>query len=488
MANSEIDIKKYVQLLASNKRLFAVVALAVMTLCVLASYVIPKKYEAKATVFIEQNVITDLVKGIAVTPSMDAKVKVLTVAMLSRSLLQEVVKKLDLDVEYKGDSAQDALIKSLQKTTEIKLDEKKGVFEISFRDSNPAFARDYVNTLTQTYIERNTSSKREESLEATKFLADQIETFKRRIDLAEADINKFKSEKGIILTVDDGTIRREMEEAEKKLDALRVKRMELEAQDKLMRTGGGENPALAELRKQRDAMRATYTDDHPKLVRIKKQIAELRRSEKTDDAPPVGSAKYEMLQVELKSVRELEAKTEQGIEENKQMLREMPSVKSELAELERKKENESIIYNQLVSRYGQSEVSKQMEIEDKSMTFRIIDAAILPEFPVSPNRVMIIVGGMFAGLAAGAGLLVLMDMLKKSVKSLDEVRTLSIPIFGIIPSITNPEEDAARLAADRKLYVYSAGYFSLILCFLLLEVVKRTQFGVMVGDFLEKFF
>lgn len=487
MADTQLDLRKYLQLITANKRLFAVVALAVMTAAVLASYVIPKKYEAKATVFIEQNVITDLVKGIAVTPSMEAKVKVLTVAMLSRTMLQKVIKKLDKDVGLKGEAAQEALIKSLQRATEINLDEKRGVFEISFRDSNPVFARDYVNTLTQTYIEQNTSSKREESLEATKFLSDQIDTFKRRIDMAEEEINKFKVEKGMILTVDDNVIRHEIEGSEKKLDDLRARLVELETQERLLRNGV-ESQELADLRRQRDAMKAVYTEDHPRLIRIRKQIAELRKAAKDPGSAPVGSAKYEMLQVETKSVQDQIAKEEQNIEDNKKMLREMPAIKSELAELERKKDNESIIYNQLVSRYGQSEVSKQMEIEDKSMTFRIIDAAILPEFPVSPNRILIILGGIVAGLGAAVGLLILRDMFKHSVKSLDEVRTLGIPIFGTIPLMSNPAEEALRRRADRKLYAYSAGYFSMILAVLVVEIVRRTPAGASIGNMLHKFF
>ena len=53
-------------------------------------------------------------------------------------------------------------------------------------------------------------------------------------------------------------------------------------------------------------------------------------------------------------------------------------------------EQEAAIYNQLVARYGQSEISKQMELKDKSTSFRIIEAAVTPEFPASPNRPAIV--------------------------------------------------------------------------------------------------
>lgn len=131
-----------------------------LTLGVITSYVLPRKYEAQSTVFIEQSVISELVKGIATTPSMEAKIKVLTVAMLSRETLFKVMRILDKDVEFASDMDREAYIKDLRERITIRLDEKRGIFFISFQDSDPRYARDFVNTITQVYIESNTASKR----------------------------------------------------------------------------------------------------------------------------------------------------------------------------------------------------------------------------------------------------------------------------------------------------------------------------------------
>ena len=36
----------------------------------------------------------------------------------------------------------------------VNLNERQGVFTISLRDAEPAFARDFVNTMTRIYIEQ----------------------------------------------------------------------------------------------------------------------------------------------------------------------------------------------------------------------------------------------------------------------------------------------------------------------------------------------
>ena len=81
MTSNDMDYSKYLALIKRNKRVCIVVALAIMTVVTAISYVLPNKYEAKSTVFIEKSVIAELVKGLAFTPSVEDKIKVLTYAM-----------------------------------------------------------------------------------------------------------------------------------------------------------------------------------------------------------------------------------------------------------------------------------------------------------------------------------------------------------------------------------------------------------------------
>ena len=56
-----LELERYVRLLLRRKRLLVLMTLLVMTLGIVTSYLLPKKFEAQSTVFIEQSVISDLV-------------------------------------------------------------------------------------------------------------------------------------------------------------------------------------------------------------------------------------------------------------------------------------------------------------------------------------------------------------------------------------------------------------------------------------------
>lgn len=469
-----LELERYLRLLLRRKRLLVLVTLLVMTVGFAVSYVLPKKYEAESTVFIEQSVISDLVKGIAITPSMEAKIRVLSVSMLSRETLTKVLRILDKDVLYPTDAAREAFLEELRKRIAIKLDERKGIFFISFTDSDPRFARDLVNTITQVYIESNTASKRDESLEATRFLAEQIESFKKRIDTVEDEINAYKAEHGIELSMDQGMIRLDISDREKRIDSLRLRQKELETQLRVLGGAAGEG-SLRSLENQLAVLRTQYTENHPKIVKLKAQIEAIKGTPGGGMPQDNSGISRAMIRTEMEINQERIAKEEKEIEEKRELLRQIPVIRTGLSEIERKKDQESVIYNQLVTRYGQSEVSKQMEMENKSMTFRIVDPAVLPEKFVSPKRLLIMAGSLVAGLGAGMALIILPYLMGGAVKSLEELRVLNQRVLAVVPAIPKPAEELVRKKADRVFLAGALAYFSVLVAVAVLEVLGKTQ-------------
>ncbi len=480
-ADKALDIQKYIELLIRRRYLFTVVAMLVMSGAVVVSYGLEPKYEAKSIVFIEQNVITDIIKGIAITPSLEAKIKVIKESMLRREMLLGVIRDLDMDLNVRNELDLELLIKELREKTIIQMDARRDLFVISYRNASPTLARDYVNTLVRKYIEENTSSKREESTLATRFLADQIETFKKRIDAAEGLINSYKQENGLLLSTSDDFLRREIDDTQKVLDDLRERQSQLLAAQRIMLSKGNVQGATAEagrlaiLREEFEILKSKYSLAHPSVQKMRAEIESLEQAQGSGTLPERPNVRetqeYQLLDVQLNSVNARIARLERGLGESKDLLRQLPLVQAKLRELQRNKENENIIYQQLVSRYGQSEVSKQMELQDKSVTFRIIEPAITPQESVSPKRPLIIAMGIAGGLGLAFGVLLLLDLLDNSIRSQAELKLLNLPILAVLPLLKDPTQARRTRLRDIGFFSTSGAFIACILCILALEAL-----------------
>ncbi|GFO56867.1 chain-length determining protein [Geomonas sp. Red276] len=474
MDSSQIDLKRCINLVKRKKELFLVLSLFLMTAAFAASYLLPRKYESTSTVFIEKNVISELVKGLTVTPSMEDTINVLSYAITSRSLLAKVVDRMDLNVG-KGDKETEGLIRKLQANTKVKVKDRN-LFIISFTDSNPRLARDYVNTLVRLYIEENISSKRGESYDATKFLSEQIATYNEKLEKAESEVNSYKRDKGGMIAIDEGKLFEEINQAQQKLYDLQLRRRQLEGMRQVTRQSADPlQMQLIQLQKRLEELRVHYTDSYPEVITVKgdiETVKEQMRGRKPNEMRPLDPQELAKIESEISALKITEKGLERYIATNRQVLQSIPTAKAGLEKLELEQKSQKTLYDQLVSRHGQSEVSKQMEVQDKSTTFRVVDPAVLPSKPVSPNRLKIMLMGFVGSLSASFALLLLLDRLDGSMKDVASAKRVGLPLLAVIPLMEEPAVVARRRRGFMRVATLATAYFLLLLCFPAMEFLE----------------
>lgn len=473
---SDFDYKKYLHLISKNKYLFVILALLIMTGVVITSYLLPERYESKSTVYVEKSALSELVKGIALSPSSEDKIKVLTFAMKSRTMLLKVINDLGLNVKTEKSGHLENLVKAFQDNTDIKLNEKEGLITITFSNGNPLLARDYVNALVHRYIEENISSKREESYGANNLLAGQITSTKAKLEETENRADNYKRVNGSLLAQNESALMAEIGEAQQKLNEVEVKSRQLESQLSLAKKNNPLKIKLDALQKKQQELGIVYTDNHPDVVETKNEIASIKEQIQSglsrSEQGAVPSLEVEKITMELNSQRDIANSYKRFIASRQSQLRSIPAARSGLDELEREKNSQKNLYEQLVIRYGQSEVSKQIDVQGKATTFRIVDPAILPIRPISPQRVNIILFGIIGGVAASFGLLVLLDTLDKSVRNVESLKSLGVPVLAVVPTIENQVELLALRRRDYWFYGIAALCFMLILATIPLELMR----------------
>lgn len=518
MEQSNVEIKKYLKMAVKRRRLFIVLSLVLMSVIVWGSFLLPKQYEAASTVFIESNVISRLVSGIAISPSMGDRIKVLRYVMLSRGMISDTLKALDADVKTKGDREFEAMITEFQGRTRITM---KGddLFIVSLRDQDPKFARNYINTLVSKYVEQSMSSKKEEAYGATRFLEEQVAQGKVRLDKIEEEIIAYRRSKGIYISRNEQIVINEIKALKTDLDTMAMKKNELAAtRDSIKKQLRGEEPMIAILTTGRSAkvgdtpMSSTerqiaaledqvkqllvrYTENYPTVINLKAEIEVLKKRKSKESASGEGGSGYSLTEDSMSAVNPayqqlkdrmhtveaelsgVDAKYKHisgqiGAREGE--LRSLPQEKKKLAELEDEHNTQKGLYDQLRTRLEQSQVSRQMEVSDKATTFRIVDPAVIPQRHATPDRVKFILMGIFMGILGGFGGVYLREFLDSSVKDVQTLKDLGLPVLAVVPKMFDEAEVQQEIKKDRWTYAVAGGYFLIICAALTHELMGLT--------------
>lgn len=133
-----------------------------------------------------------------------------------------------------------------------------------------------------------------------------------------------------------------------------------------------------------------------------------------------------------------------------------PAVEQTYRTLSRDYENAVNKFRELKSRQMEADISTSMEEERKGERFSLIEPPLLPVSPVSPNRLSILLIGVFLSLAAGFGFIVFRESLDPNLygaRSLTKITGAS-PL-AVIPVVKTPAEKKKALRVKRLTFASS---------------------------------
>jgi polysaccharide chain length determinant protein (PEP-CTERM system associated) len=500
MNSSVQEFIGYLKMIYKRRYLFIGVTLLVMTLMLAWSYTRPKQYRAACTVFIETNVINSLVEGIAITPDMDERIRVLKYALLSRGLLTRVLEKLGHPVLSAGKNKIESFVNGLINRIKIEV-RRNELFIVSIVDSQPRFAQEFINTLVSTYVAESLSGTRAETYGATHFLDEQIVHFRKNLEQTENAIIDFRKKQGVYVTFNEESIINDLRQYQRDIETIDISLATLTAQklqhQRQLKTVPA-NIALFNEQKQDDRILTlemkvrqlllTFTSNYPEIVRLKTEIEGLkrgRRSGASNASPSTGEMNivnpvYQDIQqnifdleAEISSLQSRQQQLAKILAERESVLQDVPENQKNLALLVQERDSNRRIFEELLLRHSRSEVSKQMELGDNASTFRIVDAAFLPKIPNSPNMLLQLLLSIAVGFGAGFAVVVILENSSNSFRTLEQLKAYDIAILATIPTLENPEQIEQVRKVDIAVYIATSAYFAGILGILLLEMYKR---------------
>jgi len=400
-----------------------------LVLGVCTSLILPKEYLSSMKFLVEEEKNDNpLLNNIAISTSANQRIQTIRETMLGWDSLNELVKRLHLDSNIHSQIQLEQYIKKLQDKIEFKPD--GSIIEISYVSSNPQQAQAVVKNVTDIFIGRNVLAQDRETSDAIKFIEAQLHVYLGKIKSAEiADLKD-------------------------KLNTLLVDSTELHPQVKELRSEIAKK--MAELK----AQNLEYSEDvklnaettNPMVTQIQQALANIGQkaitsSAEANDNNTSPANEKELYKVMLMDKIDTVMARDVGVNES--------------------------IYNSLLQRLETAKITQRLQSSKEGTRYTVIEDARLPTRPVSPNRMMVSLIGLFLGLGVGISLIFMMEFLDKSFLDVHEASAfLSVPLLGAISKINTEESIKEQKDAQINLlfWMFSAGLLVISLTIMVVNI------------------
>lgn len=472
----ELTIHDYIDIVRQRILLIFTIFSIIFLSSIGLALILPPVYQSSGTILVESQQISSDIITSTVTGYASEQIDTIKQRVMTRENLIKIISKYGLyDSNNNNNKISSTLVNKLKTKVNLELlssnlkNPRRNVnaniaFSIAFEDKNPEFAFKVTKELVRLFLDENIKSRVERASETTGFLIQEAKRLKSDLEKMESLVAAYKQEHSNALPEHLALKIGILERAQKNLSELdsdyksteiELNRLKLELATEKIGDGGDGSPIteLERLKAEYNKALVLYKENHPSVRTLRHKISALNKS--VEDGKDVNSSmnivnsavisKIEALinttKSQLRSIDDQRKPLKKKINELEQQIIKTPQVELGLSSLLRDHGNAKKKYEEIQAKRLTAQIAENLEGENKSERFTLIDPPVYADKPVKPNRIQLIVLGLLAGLVSGIGLAVLMEVFGQKVRGANVLGSITgyEPLVSI-PYIVTEEE------------------------------------------------
>lgn len=438
---------------------------AIVAIVLAINLILPKGYQAIATVMIDARPDPVAITSMAMGQSANYVATQVDI-IKSPTVAQRVVRTLKLDEmpalrarwekEAHGQGNYVAWVADqIARGLEVRPAHESNVIEIQYEGADPKFSAVLANTFAQAYIDSTVQLRVDPARRYADFFEERARLARDKLETAQNKLAEAQKAKGIVLTEErlDVEMAR-LNDLASQVTSLRALKAETGSRSRVTRDNpdraqdvlnspvvAGLKSDIARTEARLEELNARYGDAFPTVKETRANLAALRERLRTEMGR-VSSAVT--LTDSVSDARE--AAAEKAYDEQRERVLKLKEDRIELQVLERDVESAQRIYESIQLRLSQS----SLESNSNQANISILSPATEPLKSSSPrvfiNTLAAATLGTFLAIMVALGV----EMLDRKVRGpFDMVQILEVPVLGVLPSPNGRKPLLRRLGIRR---------------------------------------
>jgi len=447
----EINVMEYLALVWSRR--WVVAAIVLMTTVLGGAWAVtrPARYRATAEISVGEQTPQIIRNQLNMGPSwwereryVDEHVRVLK----SRFMAQRVVERLGLDVnpELAGSNP----IGTLRGMLEAERIADTSMIKLTMTAQDSVQVAEWLNVYVDVYVDTTIYENIERARKVFDVIQSRLDPLREDLAKAEQELMRFKEREDAILFADQdkNVITEQVNTLTSEYAQTKTERIRLETKINTLRRIAPstltevtfpeimDDPTIQSLVTERSSLElelseklSTYREGHPVIKDLRTRLAgvETRIAEQVE-------AVKRSLQTKYTIVRTRETSLFDNIQQLKQQSIELSKQTMEFERLKREYDQNKLFLEEMLTRSKEVDISSTAAVNN----VKIIEPAIIPSEPFTPNVRRALTMSMVLGLFLGVGLVLGLDFLDQSLRTPEQVeRYLGLEALTTIPSFAN---------------------------------------------------
>ncbi|HLE21787.1 MAG TPA: polysaccharide biosynthesis tyrosine autokinase [Vicinamibacteria bacterium] len=369
----------------------------------------------------------------------------------SKVLAEKVVFKLKLNEEAPFKQATDPAALFVSHVSVVPLPDTR-LAQIAIMHQDPKLATLWANTLAEAYVEQNLETKIETTRNIYSWLQERLGSAQNEVARSEEKLYEYTEKQDLFIpeegqSIVSGTLEKlneaytdaktrriELESMLSQIQSLKRSGQSLEAQPQV-----SEDPLVRNLNMQRAGLEVDlvkvqdrYKEGHPQVKKLRSQVEQIQSAIDAQAEKIVAG-----IQAEYQQIRRREQELLASVNEHKKESFEEGRKTVQMEMLQRETVSNKNLYEVILQKIKETDVAASLWSNNVS----IIEEAVVPTAPISPNPRKNLALALVAGLVLGCGIVFLRDHLDNTIKEQEDVEThLHTDCLTIVPMHENAEE------------------------------------------------